>query len=121
MLEKNHDYNDLLQKVPYFDSVIINFYLNPDRVNANEIEHFTRKRYTEKTKREMREHYLLTQNYVTTAKVFNVNEFTLRNGEFDEQFDAFELILKHDFFEKLKKEEKSLMKFDGGQTFHQTI
>lgn len=65
--------------MPYFDSVIINFYLNPDRVDANEIEHFTRKRYTEKTKREMREHYLLTQNYVTTAKAFNVNESTIRN------------------------------------------
>lgn len=80
MLERNHDYNDLLRKATYFDSVIINFYLNPDSVkNANEIEHSTRKRYTEKTKREMREHYLLTQNFVASAKAFNVNESTLRN------------------------------------------
>ena len=66
--------------MPYFDSAIINFYLNPDSVkNANKIELSTRKRYTEKTKREMREHYLLTENYVATAKAFNVNESTLRN------------------------------------------
>ena len=66
--------------MPYFDSAIINFYLNPDSVkNANKIELSTRKRYTEKTKREMREHYLLTKNYVATAKDFNVNESTLRN------------------------------------------
>ena len=26
-----------------------------------------------------------------------------QTGEFDEKFDAFELIIKHDFFKKLKK------------------
>ena len=27
-----------------------------------------------------------------------------QTGEFDEKFDAFELIIKHDFFRKIKKE-----------------
>ena len=36
------------------------------------------KRYTEKTKLEIQLHYLLTQNYATTAKKFEVNESTVR-------------------------------------------
>ena len=36
------------------------------------------KRYTEKTKLEIREHYMLTQNYAATAKEFGVNESTVR-------------------------------------------
>ena len=40
--------------------------------------HKTRKRYTEKAKLEIREHYMLTQNYAATAKEFGVNESTVR-------------------------------------------
>ena len=40
--------------------------------------HKTRKRYTEKTKLEIREHYMLTQNYAATVKEFGVNESTVR-------------------------------------------
>ena len=38
-----------------------------------------RKRFTEKRKQEIREHYFLVENYATTAKAFSLNESTVRN------------------------------------------
>ena len=70
MLERSHDYNDRLKNVKYFDSIISNFYLHPERIDGKLNEHETRKRYSEKTKMEMREHFLLTQNYAETARTF---------------------------------------------------
>ena len=57
---------------------IANFYLHGEKINIDGNIHKTRKRYTEKTKLEIREHYLLTQNYAATAKEFGVNESTVR-------------------------------------------
>ena len=79
MLERSHDYSDLLKNVKYFDLIISNFYLHPERIDGKLNEHETRKRYSEKTKMEMREHFLLTQKYAETARTFNANESTLRN------------------------------------------
>ena len=57
---------------------IANFYLHGEKINIDGNKHKTRKWYTEKTKLEIREHYLLTQNYAATAKEFGVNESTVR-------------------------------------------
>ena len=57
---------------------IANFYLHGEKINIDGNIHKTRRRYTEKTKLEIREHYLLTQNYAATAKEFGVNETTVR-------------------------------------------
>ena len=57
---------------------IVNFYLHGEKINIDGNIHKTRKRYTEKTKLEIREHYLLTQNYAATAKKFGVNGSTVR-------------------------------------------
>ena len=57
---------------------IVNFYLHGEKINFDGNIHKTRKRYTEKTKLEIREHYMLTQNYAATAKKFGVNESTVR-------------------------------------------
>ena len=79
-MEKNHDFNDLKQQSQHFESIICNFYLHQERANiVSGNEHATRKRFTEKTKIEMREHYALTKSYTESAKAFHVHESTLRN------------------------------------------
>ena len=50
MLERSHDYSDLLKNVKYFDLIISNFYLHPERIDGKLNEHETRKRYSEKNK-----------------------------------------------------------------------
>ena len=57
---------------------IANFYLHSEKINIDGNIHKTRTTYTEKTKPEIRENYLLTQNYAATAKEFRVNESTVR-------------------------------------------
>ena len=78
MLEKNRDFEDLKQWSEISDMKIANFYLHGVKINLDGNIHKTRKRYTEKTKLEIREHYMLTQNYSATAKEFGVNESTVR-------------------------------------------
>ena len=57
---------------------IANFYVHDEKINFDGNIHKTRKRYTEKTKLEIREHYMLTRNYAATAKEFGVNESIVR-------------------------------------------
>ena len=57
---------------------IANFYLHGENINIDGNIHKTRKGYTKKIKLEIRQHYLLTQNYAATAKEFGVNESTVR-------------------------------------------
>ena len=78
MLEQNHDFEELEQWCEISDMKIANFYLHGEKINFDGNIHKTRKRYTEKTKLEIREHYMLTQNYAATAKEFGVNESTVR-------------------------------------------
>ena len=78
MLEHNHDFEELKQWCEISNMKIANFYLHGGKINIDENVHKTRKRYTEKTKLEIQEHYLLTQNYAATAKEFGVNESTVR-------------------------------------------
>ena len=78
MLEQNHDFEELKQWCKISDMKIANFYLHGEKINFDGNIHKTRKRYTEKTKLEIREHYMLTQNYAATAKEFGVNESTVR-------------------------------------------
>ena len=78
MLEQNYDFKELKQWCEISDMKIANFYLHGEKINIDGNIHKTRKRYTEKTKLEIREHYLLTQNYAATAKEFGVNESTVR-------------------------------------------
>ena len=78
MLEQNHDFEELKQWCEISDMKIANFYLYSEKINFDGNIHKNRKRYTEKTKLEIREHYMLTQNYVATAKELGVNESTVR-------------------------------------------
>ena len=78
MLEQNHDFEELKQWCEISDMKIANFYLHGEKINFDGNIHNTRKRYTKKTKLEIREHYMLTQNYAATAKEFGVNESTVR-------------------------------------------
>ena len=78
MLEQNHDFEELKQWCEISDMKIVNFYLHGEKINFDGNIHKTRKRYTEKTKLEIRVHYMLTQNYAATAKEFGVNELTVR-------------------------------------------
>ena len=78
-MEKNHDFNNLKQQSQHFESIICNFYLHQRANIVGGNEHTTRKRFTEKTKIEMREHYALTKSYTESAKAFHVHESTLRN------------------------------------------
>ena len=78
MLEQNHDFEELKQWCEIFDMKIANFYRYGEKININGNIDKNRKRYTKKTKLEIREHYLLTQNYAATAKEFGVNESTVR-------------------------------------------
>ena len=78
MLEQNHDFEELNQWCEISDMKIANFYLHGEKINIDGNIHKTPKRYTEKTKQEIREHYLLTQNYTAIAKEFGVNESTVR-------------------------------------------
>ena len=78
MLAQNHDFGELKQWCEISDMKIVNFYLHGQKINIDGNIHKTRKRYTEKTKLEIREHYLLTQNYAAAAKEFGVNESTVR-------------------------------------------
>ena len=78
MLEQNHDFEELKQWCEISDMKIANFYLHGKKINIDGNIYKTRKRYTEKTKLEILEHYLLTQNYAATAKEFGVNESTVR-------------------------------------------
>ena len=57
---------------------IVNFYPHGEKINIDGNLHKNRKRYTKKTKLEIREHYLLIQNYAARAKEFGVNELTVR-------------------------------------------
>ena len=93
MLEQNHDFEELKQWCEISDMEIANFYLHGEKINIDRNIHKIRKRYFEKTKLEIREHYLLTQNYAATAKEFGVNELTVRtivktptrNGKLNDQ------------------------------------
>ena len=78
MLEQNHDFEELKQWCEISDMKIAYFYLHREKINNDGNIHKTRKRYTEKTKLEIQEHYLLTQNYAATAKEFGVNGSTVR-------------------------------------------
>ena len=78
MLEQNHDFEELKQCCGISDMKSANFYLHGEKINIHGNIHKTRKRYTKKTKLEIREHYLLTQNYAATAKEFGVIESTVR-------------------------------------------
>ena len=77
MLEQNHDYNKLLKE---FEKhvIVINFYLSNEKVSVNDETKTPRKRFTEERKREIREHYLLTENFAETAKSFYLNVSTVR-------------------------------------------
>ena len=78
MLEQNHDFEELKQWREISDMKIANFYLHGEKIDIDGNIHKTRKRYIKKTKLEIREHYLLTQDYAATAKEFGVNESTVR-------------------------------------------
>ena len=78
MLEQNHDFEELKQWYEISEVKISNFYLHGEKINTDGNIHKTRKRYTKKTNLEIREHYLLTQDYAATAKEFGVNESTVR-------------------------------------------
>ena len=78
MLEQNHDFEELRQWCEISDMKIANYYLHGEKINFDGNIHKTRKRYTEKTKLEFWEHYMLTQNYAATAKKFGVNESAVR-------------------------------------------
>ena len=78
MLEQNHDFDELKQWCEISDMKIANFYLHGEKINFDGNIQKTRKRYTEKTKLEIWEHYMLTQNYAATAKESGVNESTVR-------------------------------------------
>ena len=75
-MEKNHDFNNLKQQSQHFESIICNFYLHQRANIVGGNEHTTRKRFTEKTKIDMREHYALTKSYTESAKAFHVHEST---------------------------------------------
>ena len=77
MLEQNHDFEELKQWCEISDMKTANFYRG-EKINIDGNIHKTRKRYTEKAKLEIRENYLLAQNYAATAKEFAVNESTVR-------------------------------------------
>ena len=78
MLEQYHDFEELKQWCEISDMKIANFYLHGEKINFDGNIHKTRKRYTKKRKLEIREHYMLTQNYAATAKEFGINESTVR-------------------------------------------
>ena len=78
MLEQNHDFEELKQWCEISVMKTANFYLHGEKINIDGNIHKTRKRCTEKTKLEIREHYLLTQNHTATAKEFGVKESTVR-------------------------------------------
>ena len=77
MLEQNHDFNALLTSYEKYNKMIANFYLNNNRDNSNRDIKIPCKRFTERRKQEIREHYLLTENYAETAKAFSLNESTM--------------------------------------------
>ena len=74
MLEQNHDFNALLNSYEKYNKTITNFYLNNNRVNSNGDIKIPRTRFSERRKQEIREHYLLTENYAETATAFSLNE-----------------------------------------------
>ena len=78
MLEQNHDFEELKQWCEISDMKFSNFYLHGEKINIDGNINKTRKRHTEKTKLEIREHYLLMQSYAATAKEFGVNGSTVR-------------------------------------------
>ena len=78
MLEQNHDYNKLLKEFEKHDVIVTNFYLSNKKVSLNDETKTPRKRFTEERKQEIREHYLLTENFAKTAKSFYLNESTVR-------------------------------------------
>ena len=78
MLEQNHDYNKLLKEFEKHDVIVTNFYLSNKKVSVNDEIKIPRKRFTEERKQEIREHYLLTDNFAKTAKSFCLNESTVR-------------------------------------------
>ena len=81
MLEQNHDFEELKQWSEISDMKIANFYLHDEKINIDVNIHKTRKMYTERTKLEIREYYLLMQNYAATVfgiDEFGVNELTIR-------------------------------------------
>ena len=78
MLEQNHDYNKLLKEFEKHDVIVTNFYLSNKKVSVNDETKIPRKGFTEERKQEIREHYLLTDNFAETAKSFCLNESTVR-------------------------------------------
>ena len=78
MLEQNHDYNKLLKEFEKHGVIVTNFYLSNKKVAVNDETKIPRKRFTEERKQEIREHYLLTDNFAKTAKSFCLNESTVR-------------------------------------------
>ena len=78
MLEQNHDYNKLLKEFEKHDVVVTNFYISNKKVSVNAETKIPCRRFTEERKQEIREHYLLTDNFAKTAKSFCLNESTVR-------------------------------------------
>ena len=58
--------------------IVTNFYLSNKKVSVNDETKIPPKRFTEERKQEIREHYLLTDNFAKTAKSYCLNESTVR-------------------------------------------
>ena len=78
MLEQIYDYNKLLKEFEKDDVIVTNFYLSNKKVSVNDKIKTLRKRLTDEIKQEIREHYLLTDNFAKTVKSFCLNESTVR-------------------------------------------
>ena len=72
-MEQNYDYNKLLKEFEKHDGIVTNFYLSNKKVSVNDETKIPRKRFTEERKQDIREHYLLTDNFAKTAKSFCLN------------------------------------------------
>ena len=68
----------LLKEFEKHDVIVTNFYLSNKKVSVNDETKIPRKRFTEERKQEIREHYLLTDNFAKTVKSFCLNELTVR-------------------------------------------
>ena len=78
MLATYHDYVDLKSSCKWYITKTVEFHLN-DNSKLETLGKKTRKHFSEKTKQEIREHYLITQNHCATAKEFAIEESTVRS------------------------------------------
>ena len=78
MLATYHDYVDLKSSCKWYIIKTVEFHLN-DNSKLETLGKKTRKHFSEKTKQEIREHYLITQNHCATAKEFAIEESTVRS------------------------------------------